>query len=250
MIDFHSHILPGIDDGASNIEISLEMLRLSIASGVDTVVATSHCYPVDTNDAMVFLEKRDAAFNILSSAIASSKERLPSIIRGAEVHFAKGLSKLKSIDKLCIENTEYLLLELPYKKWTDDVYEEIYHITRLGLKPILAHLDRYIGQEKQFSELLSLNVLCQINASAFFDKKLRKKALNLFSNDAIHVIGSDMHNLTNRPPNLAEAYDIIEKKFGWEYVDFLKQNSKRITQNNEALPTRLPKLSFIKKFNI
>ena len=250
MIDFHSHILPGIDDGASNIEISLEMLRLCIASGVDTVIATSHCYPVDANAAMVFPEKRDAAFNILNSAMSSSKERLPAIIRGAEVHLVRNLSKLKNLDKLCIENTQYILLELTYEKWTDDVYEEIYHITRLGLKPILAHLDRYISQEKQFSELLSLNVLCQINASAFFDKTLRKKALDLFSNDAIHVIGSDMHNLTSRPPNLAEAYDVIEKKFGWQYVDFLKQNSKRITQNKEAIPTHLPKLNFIKKFGL
>lgn len=250
MIDFHSHILPGLDDGAHDIETSLEMLRRSMASGIDTVIATSHCYPVDIEAATDFPVKRDAAFNALSSAIYSLDESLPNIIRGAEVHLSKGVSRLPNLDKLCIEDTNYILLELPYEKWTDEIYEEIYHIIRQGFRPILAHLDRYISQEKEFPELLSLNVLCQINASSFFDKTLRKKILHLFLNDAVHVVGSDMHNLTNRPPNLAEAYDLIEKKFGWQYVDFLKQNSIRITQNKEALPTRLPKLNFIKKMQL
>lgn len=250
MIDFHSHILPDIDDGAQNIETSIEMLRLSMLSGVDTVIATSHCYPATQEAAEEFPKKRDASFRRLNSAISASGIVLPNIIPGAEVHLSKGISKLKNLDQLCISGTNYILLELPYEKWTDEIYEEIYHITRQGLRPILAHLDRYISQEKSFSELLSLNVLCQINASAFFDKILRRKMPALFSNDAIHVIGSDMHNLTNRPPNLAEAYDIIENKFGWEYVDFLKQNSIRITRNEEALPTRLPKLSFFKKIQL
>lgn len=247
MIDFHSHILPGIDDGAQEVETSVEMLRVSALSGVNTVIATSHCYPVNGEAVAEFPEKRDRAYNLLQSRLRSEKGIFPHIIRGAEVHIYSGLSKMKGLDALCIENTEYILLEMPYEKWKDDVFEEIYQITRLGFKPILAHLDRFMSQEALFPDLLSLNVLCQINASAFFGSAMRKKLLTLFSGDGVHVIGSDMHNLTSRPPNLAEAYEIIEKKFGWEYVDYLKHNSERIIRNKEAIPTRLPKLSLIKK---
>jgi len=79
---------------------------------------------------------------------------------------------------------------------------------------------------------------------------LRKKVLKLFENDGAHVIGSDMHNTSTRPPNLAEAYDFIEKKFGWEYVDFLQNNSTRIVTNDVTLPTRLPKINILKKIFI
>lgn len=250
MIDFHSHIIPAIDDGASNKKIALEMLRISAASGVKTVIATPHCYPGSNDAVNQFLEKRDFAYNILESAICAEGGNLPHIIRAAEVHLSKNVSKTESIKNLCIEDTNYILIEMPYEKWTDEVFEEIYQITRQGLRPILAHLDRYISQEKLFPDLFSLNVLCQINASAFSNKKMRKKMLNLFSADALHVIGSDMHNLTSRPPNLAEAYEIINTKYGWEYVDFLKHNSERIIKNQIALPTRLPKLNLIKKIKL
>lgn len=250
MIDFHSHILPGIDDGAYDTDTSIEMLRISALSGVTSVVATSHCYFSESNSIENFIQSRDAAYHTLQSAINKQNEDLPNIIRGAEVHISKNMSKFADLDLLCIEDTNYILLEMPYEKWKDEIFEEIYQITRKGFRPIIAHIDRYISQEKLFDDLFSLNILFQMNASAFSDKKLRKKALNLFRNDALHVIGSDMHNLTTRPPNLAEAYDIIDKKFGWEYVDFLKHNSERITKNKEALPTRLPKLGFIKKIQL
>lgn len=250
MIDFHSHILPAIDDGAQDIETALEMLRISYMSGVSTVVSTSHCYPTAFEDIEKFIKDRDAAYNHLQAVICNDGGNFPNIIKGSEVHLSRNLAKLGDLDRLCIEDTNYILLEMPYEKWTDDVFEDVYQITRQGLRPIIAHLDRYISQEKLFLDLLSLNVLCQINASSFYDKKMRKKMLNWFAHDTIHVIGSDMHNLTSRPPNLAEAYDIIENKYGWEYVDFLKHNSERITKNQEALPTRLPKLSFIKKIKL
>ncbi|MBO5059619.1 MAG: hypothetical protein J6C82_01725 [Clostridia bacterium] len=247
MIDFHSHILPELDDGANNVQTSLEMLRISKASGVNTVIATSHCYPTDQAAVLKFIEDRRYAYNLLQAEGCSQQDSLPHIIKASEVHLCHGVSKLKNLDELCIEDTEYILIEMPYDKWQDENFEEIYQLTRLGLKPILAHLDRYMSQEKLFSELLSLNVLCQINASAFLDHSMRKKLLRLFMKDAVHVIGSDMHNLTFRPPNLAPAYEIIDRKFGWEYVDFLQHNSERILKNKDVLPTRLPKLGFVKK---
>lgn len=250
MIDFHSHILPGIDDGARNAAVSLEMLKTSYDLGVSTVVATPHCFISPENSVERFLSKREQSNQALKSAIGEANIPVPEIVLGAEVHLSRELSKTPGLDKLCLSGTNYILIEMPYEPWKDWMYEEVYEITLLGLRPILAHLDRYISQEKHFSNLYSINVLFQVNANAFIDKLSRRKLPEFFANDAAHVIGSDMHNTTTRPPNLPEAYSIIEKKFGWEYVDYLQNNSVRILSNKRVLPTRLPKLNPIKKLFI
>lgn len=250
MIDFHSHTLPGIDDGARNTAMSIQMLTSSLDSGVSTVIASPHCFITSEETPDEFLSKREFSYHKLRLAIQEKNIPVPEIVLGAEVHLSRGLSKVRNLEKLCISNTNYILLEMPYEAWNDWMYEEVYQVTLRGLRPILAHLDRYISQESLFSNLYSINVLFQINANAFIDKTTRRKVLNFFANDAAHVVGSDMHNTSTRPPNLQEAYSIIEKKFGWEYVDFLKNNSVRILSNDDTFPTKLPKLSPIKKLFI
>jgi len=250
MIDFHSHVLPGIDDGAKNLKMSLEMLTTSFKQGVTTIVSTSHCYINSENSISHFLSDREHSYNKLKQAINEQKPNVPDIILGSEVHIAPGFSKMKDLEKLCINGTNYILLEMPYEPWKDWMFEEVYEVTLRGIRPIIAHLDRFFSQEKFFPNLFSIDVLFQINASAFIEKGLRKKVLKLFENDGAHVIGSDMHNTSTRPPNLAEAYDFIEKKFGWEYVDFLQNNSTRIVTNDVTLPTRLPKINILKKIFI
>ena len=250
MIDFHSHVLPGIDDGAENSKMSIEMLTAAYESGVTTVVATPHCYIHDENSIPHFLSRRENSHKRLMQVIAEKNVKAPDIILGSEVRVTREMSKLPNLDKLCISGTNYILLEMPYSTWEDWMFEEVYRVTLLGLRPIMAHLDRFISYEKHFPNLFSMNILFQINASAFIEKGLRRKMLSLFSNDAAHVVGSDMHNTTTRPPNLPRAYDIIENKFGWEYVDFLKNNSERIVSNGNTLPTRLPKIKGLKKIFI
>lgn len=247
MIDFHSHILPGIDDGAENSKMSIEMITKSVDSGVTTIVATPHCYLQSEESIQHFLSHREASYRRLLSVMREQKIKAPKIVLGSEVHLAPGMSKLCDLEKLCLSGTNYILIEMPYEPWADWMFEEVYEVTLQGFRPIMAHLDRFLSQEKYFPNLYSIDVLFQINAGAFLERKTRRKVLEFFQNDSAHVIGSDMHNLTTRPPNLAEAYEIINKKFGWEYVDYLKNNSDRIVSNNITLPTGLPRLGFKKK---
>ena len=247
MIDFHSHILPAIDDGASDMETSISMLAKSRDDGVKTIVSTSHCFPAEENSVADFLKNQKIAYDNLCIKEDKKLKDFPQIILGCELHMVDGVSKLPDLEKLCVKDTNYILLEMPYSSWTDNAYEEVYQIIRRGLRPIIAHLDRYVGQESKFHELLALNVLFQINTSAFIEGNNGKRLLTWFRNDSIHVIGSDMHNLSTRPPNLKEAYDIIHNKYGWEYVDFLMHNSDRILRNKTALPTRLPRPNIIKR---
>ncbi len=246
MIDFHSHILPGIDDGADSIETSLEMLRIAHAQGVKTVVATPHCY-LDRTSPEEFISARDRSEKLLAEAINKTGEQLPEVIPGAELYWSSRMSSLEQLDRLCIAGTKYILIEMPYSDWKDEVFEELYHLTKMGYKPIIAHLDRFFSKEKQFGDLLSLDVLCQINADAFFDSSSRKKVMRLFSQDAAHLIGSDMHNLTSRPPNLTKAYGIISTKFGAAYSEFFTLNAHLVISGKNVPPTQLPSLDLLKR---
>ena len=138
MIDFHSHFLPNTDDGAKDLEMSLEMLRFSKKSGVNTVVSTSHCYAFEGNESIKrFLKRRKNAYTEVLSAIDGKEEDYPRIVMGCEVHLVKNLSTFSELPKLCIQNTDYILLEMPFSVWQDEHFEEIYRITNLGLKPII-----------------------------------------------------------------------------------------------------------------
>ena len=99
----------------------------------------------------------------------------------------------------------------------------------------------------KFPDLFSLNLLYQANAEAFFAHNDRKKLAELFQKDALHILGSDMHNLTSRPPNLAEAYKIIEKRFGSEYINYINRASQKVLKNGVVPSPKLSPLKFIKK---
>lgn len=250
MIDFHSHILPGIDDGSPDIETSLEMLSVCRESGVDTVLMTPHCHPMSQEKVDRCIKRRDDAFSVLSDAINKQNADLPRIIPAAEIRIYNGLHKLSGIDKLCISGTEYILLEMPYEIWKDYAFEEIYQLTRLGFKPIIAHLDRFLDQEKRFGEIFSLDVVVQINSSAFLDAPTRKKMVKFFESGHIQVLGSDTHNLTDRSPSVGPAYEIIKNKFGKEYTDYIDYAGDAILKNKDVKPSDFKKMGAFKKMFI
>lgn len=248
MIDFHSHFLPKMDDGAKSIEESLEMLRKSKQSGVDTIVSTSHCYAFDgSRDIQSFLRRRKEAYEEVLKALNGREDEFPKIVLGCETHLVPKLSTFPEIKDLCIENTDYLLLEMPSSKWKDEDFEEVYYITQLGIKPIIAHIDRYFDMESKFSELFSLKLLFQANAEGFIAHDTRKKLAGLFERDALHIMGSDMHNTTSRPPNLAEGFAVLDKKFGREYSRYIDLASHKILKNELVPSPKLPKLGLMKK---
>ncbi len=247
MIDFHSHILPAIDDGSQDVETSLKMLDLSRQNGVDTVVLTPHCHPRSQEHIDKFLERRDNAFKTLSSLVT---EELPQLIPASEIRIYQDFHKYKRLDELCISGTNYILLEMPYELWKDYAFEEIYQLTRLGFKPIMAHLDRFLDQQKHFREIFSLGSLVQMNTSAFLETATRKKMADFFMAGHIHVIGSDTHDLLERKPDMKDAYDVISKKFGQEYIDYIDYAGESILQNKDVQPSHFSKMSLMKKLFI
>ena len=222
MIDFHTHLLPCMDDGSKSAEESMTMLESLRGQGVGKVIATPHFY---ANDETVdhFIARRNASY----SALKEKWTDKPEILLGAEVRYYDGISRLPDLKKLRIENSRLLLLEMPFGPWTEYSIREIIDIAVQGkITPVLAHIDRYLPMLKKsvLPRLLDSGVLMQVNTSFFNGRFTRSKALNMVKTNQIHFIGSDCHNLTDRVPDTSKAFDRIRKKFGdaftADYIDY------------------------------
>jgi len=230
LIDFHSHILPNTDDGATDVDMSIEMLSMLYSQGIDKVVATSHYFSEEESIAS-FLLRRDKAIELLKEAVSAKDLTLPCIIPAAEVRIYSGMSKDDCLDKLCISNSRKILVEMPYTAWSDWMYSELYTLKAKGYTPIIAHVERYIARTgiKEIEEkLLSLDVLVQINADFVLSRKAKKFVKRLIESDRLTVLGSDCHNTTTRRPDFSGAFSHITKKYGDGYLRHLMANAHSI----------------------
>lgn len=228
--DVHSHILPKMDDGSSGSEESLSMLRQARDANIKAVIATPHFYAESEKPSDFFL-RREASVNMLKDAMARSGEPFPDIYVGAEVAYFNGMSCSESLRDLCIDGTKCLLLEMPFYTWTRSVVDEVYDITKnFGITPYLAHIERFTehGNMKYIEELSSRGVVMQSNAEFFIDKKTRKKALKLTKSGVIRLLGSDCHDLSDRPQNLGEAIKIICGELSKEYIEMFEAHSESL----------------------
>ncbi len=211
LTDYHCHVLPGIDDGAENPEISEKMLDLMEMQGVGRVILTSHFYPHCESSVEKFLRKRADAF----AKIAHRTEfefRL-----GAEVAIERGFSEIPGIEKLAVEGTDLMLLELPFSGYGRWVLDEIHNLTCAGILPVFVHIHRYIGlyTKSQLDEILNTDAIFQVNTEAFANFRERRFVKNLIRSGAKIVFGSDAHDLHDRKPN----WDLLRKKVKAEVID-------------------------------
>lgn len=223
-VDFHSHILPGVDDGSRSVEESLEMLRAEARQGIGTVVATPHFYANhDTPER--FLRRRAAAWEMLQTAMAQ-EAGLPEVILGAEVYYFSGISDSDQLHRLTTGQKRYIMLEMPTVPWTQNMYQEMENIyTKHGITPIIAHIDRYISplRYRQILERLeNLPVLVQANSAFFLRPTTAPLALRMLKEKRIHLLGSDCHNTGARKPELGRAAEKIEKHMGASAMEHLR----------------------------
>ena len=233
MIDFHSHILPGIDDGSRNVKMSLGMIEALGRQGVDTICATSHFY-VSQRTPEHFLERRQEAYELLEPVL---NEDAPRILLGAEVLYFPGISRLESLPKLCLEGTDVLLLEMPFTEWQEYWVREVQDLALSGEFTILmAHIERYYARQpkKVWDRLLELDVLMQANADYFLQQdsifrfRNRNSAVKLLREGRIHLLGTDTHNLTSRPPRMAEARAVIREELGKRALERIDELGEEI----------------------
>ena len=227
MLDFHSHLLPGIDDGSRNIEMSVGMLNMWKEQGVSIVCATPHFY-ADSMSPSRFLDRRERSYSSLNDALTGAS--FPRIYKGAEVHYFRGMSSSEDIGRLCLQGTKLLLVEMPFHEWSDYMIREISELRSMGFIPVAAHIERYMSGQpgKKIDALLDTGIMIQCNAEFFLSLRTRRKALRMLADRKIDFLGSDAHNLSSRMPNLGVAYTIIRKKLGDDSLLHIRKNEKML----------------------
>ncbi len=215
VIDFHSHILPGMDDGSKSVAMSLDMLARCRQQGIDLLLATPHFYGFREH-VQAFLTRRERAWEQLAAAKGHEG---PAILLGAEVTLYSGLTALEGLDRLCLANTRTLLLEMPFAAWGGLELDAVSTLSLdRGYRVVLAHFERFLPLQKDtgvLHSLLELPVELQINAGRLTGSfGERRRALAFFRSGRARLLGSDCHNLDSRPPNLGPARAYLRKKLG------------------------------------
>ncbi|MBQ7930636.1 MAG: hypothetical protein IJ334_06455 [Clostridia bacterium] len=217
LIDFHSHILPNMDDGSSSVEMSLQMIQMAFQQGVYAIVLTPHFYPAKDYPEH-FLKKRSRLLNELN---AQRPFPVPLLILGAEIQYFEGLTSMKELPQMRIQKSPGLLIEMPFRTWTGRMIDDLLELNhRSEYRVILAHIERYLDNQKESTicKLVEEGIMMQSNASFFTGAFSKRKALRMLADGRIHLLGSDCHNMTSRPPNLKKACSVITKKQGSDAV--------------------------------
>lgn len=236
MVDFHSHFLPGIDDGAEDIPTGADMLRESWDQGVRLMCATPHFY-ADEDDPETFLARRDDAYRRLMDALDGEPD-IPDILLGAEVLYFPGISVADEVRGLMLGDTPFLLIEPPMMPWSEAMLDEIEQCGHtLGCVPVIAHIDRYMRLLRApdlIDRVSGRRVLIQVNASFFLHRDTAERALDLFSAERIHFIGSDCHDLDLRAPNLGDAEERIRDAGLGELSDAFHEHITNILRGERS----------------
>ena len=240
MFDIHSHILPNIDDGAHDLIESLYLLELMKAQGITDCIATPHFYPQEDN-LEDFLGATKKAFEHLQSI--ANERKLPNIYLGCEMLYYEGIGNSQSLSELCLNGSEFLLLELTDFCINDALFEDLKLIkNELFITPIIAHIERYCNAKNYRKLLKFLNeehIPAQINASSFLIPAFKRTVKKLMNSGISLVVATDSHSVAERPPRLKAALKAIETTYGKDIKDKLCQNSdnlfeKIVTENYDA----------------
>lgn len=233
IVDFHTHILPDVDDGSASVEESVAMLQLEAEQSVRHVIATPHFYANhDTPER--FLKRRAQAYMKLQEAIEGQDE-LPRVHIGAEVYYFRGISDSDVLHELTIDRKACVLIEMPHAPWTESMYQELEDIyVKRGITPVIAHVDRYIAPLRTHripERLAQLPVVVQANASFFANKLTSRMALKMLRDGKIQLVGSDCHNMRSRKPNLLSAVRVIEDCLGQEAIDYIRYHERNVLKD-------------------
>ena len=225
MIDFHTHILPEMDDGSFSAEESVAMLKTAAAQGITDVLLTSHYY-ADENSPAEFLARRAESWEKLKPYLTPD---LPRVHLGAEVQYFEGICGVEDICGLRIGATEFLLLEMPFCRWTDRMIDDVLALNdHPGMQIVLAHIERYLDMQPSevWEKLRFHGILMQSNVSFFARWRTYFRAMRMLSKHEIDFLGSDCHNMKYRRPN----WDLLPKRAG-----NLLQNGEAYREFSQAL---------------
>ncbi len=252
--DLHSHILPGIDDGARDPEISLALLQAEADQGIRHVVLSPHFHP-RRDKIEEFLPRREESFGRLSRALdAAGCGGRFDLRTAAEIRYSPALTDLPDLESLCVSGTKVLLVEFSFTAYPEFVREVFYRLQMRGFVLLLAHIERYPWLRKDTDLLYDLvcgGVYTQVNAdSVVKDREARDFIRRMLDCGLVHGIGSDAHDPEGRPPRLKEAAAVLGSLAGPETVPAMDACAGALLAGSLPLtetPSR-PRVSFWERF--
>ena len=232
MLDTHTHILPKMDDGSKSPEQSIKMLRKEVRQGITRVIFTPHYY-ANREEPAKFLKRRKESLALLAAESAGGN--MPKCYAGAEVAYFRGMSRIEEIENLCIGHTNAMLIEMPFCKWDRGMLAELEYLRESrGIQPVIAHVERYLRFQSMgiVKDLCDMGFWIQVNASFFLRWQTSWLALRMLKKRNIHFIGSDCHDIKNRPPNMGDAISLIDKRLGRHALMHLRHMESRLLEGD------------------
>ena len=229
-IDFHTHILPGIDDGSPNLATSEAMLNCLKNQNVCSAVLTPHFYS-DRESMQKFLDRRSLA---LKKLIPVANQLNMRILPACELYFTDYILNYDNLSQLCINNDRYMLVEFPFScDFPDSMKKKLEHLISLNVIPVLAHIERYDSLMKNrmlLTKLIAIGCITQINLGSLIHGGFsQKRTLFRYIREGyVHIVGTDWHNMTTRPPEYIEGIRMIGKKVGKKAVENMMENAGKI----------------------
>ncbi len=223
MIDFHCHILPGIDDGSKDIEETARMLNMENRQGITDIVFTPHFY-AEWDRIEQFIKRRQSSYAQTLQTMRELNLLHIHTYLGAEVCYFPGIGHADILSELCIDHSRWMLLELPFCQWDHTLMDDLLRLLeKQNLKIIIAHMERYYAFQTEkdlWNQVLELPMIFQLNAGPLLGKRKNRKFQIKLLKELEHVIlGSDCHNTMTRIPNIEQGRAIIQKYLGEERLD-------------------------------
>ena len=210
-IDMHSHILPGLDDGSKNMDMTLAMLRVAEEEGIRTIYTTPHCMPGKGHPTLAKVEEK---IHLVQEMAAAEGIQI-TLKKGTEYYYIEEMSEWMEEGKIItLGDSNCVLVEFePYAE-EKYIHNAVREILGFGYQPVIAHVDRYLDwyTREDYAALFSFSdCLYQINMEALADRAARKFVLRLAKEGYPLLPGSDAHNTEKRRPNFDEAELLFRK---------------------------------------
>jgi len=240
MIDIHSHLLYSVDDGATSLEESIEIIKEALKSGVDKIVATPHylepSYVVDK-------EENIKRINDIKKGLKEQNINNFEVYLGNEVYVATELiEKIKNKKITLLNNSKYLLIEFPFQRLPMFIENVLFELKSIGVVPIIAHPERYNYSKKdedKLYELLNRGCLFQCNVASIdgvYGRTAKKRVKFLLKNDMVQLLATDNHKKGHIYSRLSIYLKKIEKIIGKEKLnELINENPMRVIENKDII---------------
>ena len=238
MIDFHSHIIPNIDDGSTSMKDTINMINEALQAGFTEIISTSH-YIQKYYDLDCF--EREKILDIIKKKVSEKKEINIKLYLGSEIYFTPEIIELiKNKKASTINNTRYLLFELPMNTKPLFVKEMVYELMQNGYIPIIAHPERYSYVQENIryiEELAGMGVLFQSNYGSIigmYGNSAKKTLKKLLKNNLISFLGSDVHGTGQIYPKIPKALKKLRKILSIEELEKLTTlNAQKVLKDED-----------------